>query len=345
MPELIEPALPPSEEPLPGIEPVVIEPVPVEPIAPVPEVSVPEPVIEQTVPVDAPTEILSSTDLRMNPPVSTSPGSKRRLPVSLWFTALLVPYAIVATIALAYLLQQQQRNKAPHILESIPDQGLYEDFLDGRRREVMPSVSKVQEKPSTTKIIPPNEPISQEIAPLKLGETRRVGQLEVTPRGIKKYPVTFAMRASNPLKTSEEALMLTLEVKNVGNIIFRPDDETFNRAIPNEGKAPVYTFLEAGVEPKLERYYGAVSDPTTERLDLPFCEALLPGDRGVMHIVAFKSSDGRKLAIDVLKENVPLLWRVHLRRGKEEVTLSTGKKRSVWLTTVVPIRFTAADVK
>lgn len=339
MPELIEPVLPtPAEE---NVVPVAVESAPLEPVVEPPA----PPVVEQPAAVEPALQVWSPAETRLSSPVSSTPRSRRRLPVSLWFMALLVPYAIVSTIAVAYLLQQQLRNKAPHILESIPDQGLYEDFLDGRRREVIPSVTKVQEKPGVTKIIPPNEPISQEIPPLKIGETRKVGQLEVTPLGITKQKLAYALKAGRSDVEGEEALVLKLQVKNVGSIIFRPDDETFNRSVPNESKAPVYTFLETGVEPKVERYFGAISDPLTERLSHPMCGSLLPGEVGLMHIVAVKNSDGKKSVVGALEEKGLLVWRVHLRRGKEEITLSTGKKRSVWLTTVVPISFTAAEVK
>lgn len=289
---------------------------------------------------DMPTEVWQSIEIRHQTLPITSTG-RRRLPLNLWFMALLIPYAIGATIAVVYLLQQQERLKGPHILESIPDQGLYEDFLDGRRPEVMPPVSKAGEGNKVTRIIPPNEPIGQEIAPVKLGETRRVGQLEVMPVSVSKQKIQYAWRGGKQNVEGDEALVLKLQIKNVGPIIFRPDDETFNRSVPNEGKAPVYTFLEMGKE----RFYGAISDPTTERLSEPLCGSLAPGETGIMLVYAVKNSDGRRNAAQVLQPDDACVWRVHLRRGKEEVTLSAGKKRSVWLTTVVPVHFSGASVK
>ncbi|MFT3879815.1 MAG: hypothetical protein QM703_09165 [Gemmatales bacterium] len=255
-----------------------------------------------------------------------------------------MPYAIVSTIGVAYLFQQRLQLKAPHILESIPDQGLYEDFLDGRRREIIQTIDKAGNTATNTKIIPPTEPtepIDQEMPAVKLGKTRRIGQVEVTPLTIVKQTVRYAWRAGKNNVEGEEALVLELRVKNVGPIIFRPDDETFNRAFANESKSPVYTFLEATGD----RYYGAVVDPVSERLSFPICASLLPGEAGIITVVALRSSDGRKQAVNALKPNESYLWRVHLRRGKEEIGLSTGKKRSVWLTTIVPIRFSHADVK
>jgi len=331
MPELTEPLLPPPAQPEPELETP-----PPESIGP-PEL--PAPVKDEpssTLP--EPTDAWTASE---SVPISLRTPVRRRLPISLWLTALLVPYAIVTTIGIAYLFQQRLSYKEPHILESIPDQGLYEDFLDGRRHEVIQTIEKAGEKTSNTKNIPPNEPIHQDIVPIKLGEARRIGQLEVTPQSVTKQPLQYALRAGKTDVAGEEALVLKLQVKNVGPVIFRPDDETFNRALANDSKSPVYTFLEMGND----RYYGVISDPTHERLSFPVCKALLPGETDIIHVVAVKNSDGKKQAASAIKPGEEYLWRVHLRRGKEEITLSTGKKRRVWLTTVVPIVFKGSDVK
>ncbi|HQR05372.1 MAG TPA: hypothetical protein PLN21_01050 [Gemmatales bacterium] len=331
MPELTEPQLPSLDQPQQITE------APPTDSAPTPEV--PSPVqLEKENPLSNPSEVWALSETR---PSSRTHYPRRRLPVSLWLTALLVPYAIVATIGIAYLFQQRLRQKEPHILESIPDQGLYEDFLDGRRHEVFQSLDKAGDKTSNMKIIPPNEPIGQEIPALKLGETRRIGQLEITPQLVTKQSLRYALRGGKSDVAGEDALVLTLHVKNAGTVIFRPDDETFNRAFANDSKSPVYTFLEMAND----RYYGAITDPIHERLSFPACESLLPGETGNMTIVALRSGDGKKQAVSALKPGEQYLWRVHLRRGKEEITLSTGKQRSVWLTTVVPISFQANEVK
>lgn len=325
MPELNEPVLPP-------VDVTASAETPAAEIAPASEALV----VETPVPVpESPSWPMQET--RLTPPSSSS----RRLPVSVWLAALLIPYAIGATIGIGYLLQQQQRNRTSHILESIPDQGLYEDFFDGRRRDVQPPLSKASEKPVTSKIIPPTEPVLPEMTPLKLGESRKVGMLTVKPLSISKRRLQYSLRAGKSNVPGDEVLVLTLSVKNEGPLIFRPDDETFNRAYLNEGRTPVYTFLEWGKE----QFYGAVADPTTERLNLPSVPALQPGESAEIQVVADRNSTGTKLAVDQLKPGEQGLWRVHLRKGKEEITMHSGKKRSVWVTTVVPIAFSTADVK
>jgi len=331
MPELTEPSLPAPDHPQQSAE--------AQPLDFVATPEVPSPVNhEPENPLPTPAEVWAPSETRLS---SRTTYPRRRLPVSLWLTALLVPYAIVSTIGVAYLFQQRLRHKEPHILESIPDQGLYEDFLDGRRHEVIQSLDKAGEKTSNTKIIPSNVPIDHEIPALKLGETRRVGQLEITPQSITKQSLRYALRGGKTDVAGEESLVLKLQVKNVGSAIFRPDDETFNRAFVNDSKSPVYTYLEIGSD----RFYGAISDPIHERLSFPVCDSLLPGETGNISIVALRSGDGKKQAVGALKPGEQYQWRVHLRRGKEEITLSTGKKRSVWLTTVVPISFQSNEVK
>jgi hypothetical protein len=333
MPELNEPAAAPEGTPVPT-EPVA-DTLPTEPAPALPTVetpATPEPVpVENWPSLDQP---LGGT--RISPPAHV----RRGLPITVWLAALLVPYAIGSTIAVAYLFQQQQRNKQPHILESIPDQGLYEDFLEGRRRETIPAISKAAEKPVTNKIIPPNEPVLPDMQPIKLGETRRIGMLSVKPIKIEKKPLVYRFKQGKPDVASDDALFLTLQVKNEGYILFRPDDETFNRAFSNEGKAPVYTFLELGKD----RFYGAIADPTVEQLQLETVPTLLPGESTTMQIVAYRGSDGKQLAADAWKPGTTGIWRVHLRKGKEEITMLSGKKRSVWVTTVVPVEVSVDGV-
>lgn len=330
MPELNEPAAAPEGTFVPP-EPVADTPLS-EPVPALPSVETP------AVPEPAPVESWPSMDQPLGSPRLSQPAPVRRgLPITVWLAALLVPYAIGSTIAVAYLFQQQQRNKQPHILESIPDQGLYEDFLEGRRRETIPSISKAAEKPVTNKIIPPNEPVLPEMQPIKLGETRRIGMLSVKPIKVEKKPLVYRYKQGKPDVASDDALFLTLQVKNEGNILFRPDDETFNRAFSNEGKAPVYSFLELGLVLGKDRFYGAISDPTVEQLQLETVPTLLPGESTTMQVVAYRSGDGKQLAADVWKPSVSGIWRVHLRKGKEEITMLSGKKRSVWVTTVVPV--------
>lgn len=268
---------------------------------------------------------------------------RRRIPASFWLLALLIPYAAAATWAWMYLLQLRL-NQQPqmHVLESIPDQGLYEDFLDGRRREVIPLLTKAGEKPVSNNVIPPTEPLSNAIPPVAIGMTRHIGALAITPLEVSHQRLHYDYKSGQRQVDVGEGLVLKLQVKNEGALIFRPEDETFNRAYLDDSRVPIYTFLEIGKD----RFYGAVADPTTERLSLPRCSSLLPDETGVMYITAFRGSDG-KTSVTTALRNSPdqLLWRVHIRRGKEDVALSNGRHRQVWVTAVVPVQFQVSEIK
>jgi hypothetical protein len=275
-------------------------------------------------------------------PMSSTARRRRGIPSSLWLLAVLIPYAIVTSVGVIYLLQLQQTAHRPaHILESIPDQGLYEDFLDGRRREAASPLGQGAEKPPPAKVIPANEALDPDTPPLQLGETRRVGDLAVTPVDVTRQMLRYDYKGGQRQVAGEEALVLQLRVKNEGRLIFRPDDETFNRAYLDDNRVPVYTYLQAGSQ----RFYGAVTDPTQERVNSPHCGQLLPGESGTIHVTAVREADGRTAAASVLRGNEPLLWRVQVRRGKEEITLTNGRKRSVWVTSVIAVSFTHGQVK
>lgn len=290
----------------------------------------------------APTEMALNTAWPETSPRLRSdiPTLSRKLPASLWLLALLIPYAVVATIAVVYLLQQQQRSRTPHILESIPDQGLYEDFFEGRQRVVMPPLKQAKEVTGNQKVISPTESLGKELPPLKLGETRTVGSLSVQPVAVKVIDASFAFREGQKDVPLGKALQLELRVKNTGKLIFHPDDVTFNRTGGQEGK-PVYTFLEWGKE----RFYGPVTDPALEQLNQSSCSALLPGEEGTILVTAWANQDQKKQAVDAIKEGQSGIWRVHLRQGKEDILLTNNRKRSVWVTTVVPVQIQASDIK
>jgi hypothetical protein len=279
-------------------------------------------------------------DMLSTMPAASSTTKRRGIPGSLWLLAILIPYAIVTTLAVLYLLQQQHGQKPPHILESIPDQGLYEDFLEGRRRETIPPLSKAGDKPPPTKVIPANETLPPEMPPLRLNETRVVGDLAVMPIEVTRQRLRYDYKNGQQQVTGDEALVLRLQVRNEGKLVFRPEDETFNRAFL-DNRVPVYTYLQAGPQ----RYYGAISDPSQERLSLASCNSLAPGETGIIHITAVRGSDGKTPVTEALATAQPLVWRVQLRRGKEEVSMSNGRKRSVWVTTVIPITFQPGEVR
>lgn len=240
---------------------------------------------------------------------------RRKLPWTLKLLVVLVPYAVLLTAYTVYLLQ----NRPPHPLEAMGDQGLYADYLDGSRKV---SVEPTMDLPS--------EPV------LKLGQTKLVGALEVTPLRITRGPWTFAYKnETRELESLQQGLILHVKCKNISKTIFHPHDPLFNRA----GK--VYTYLTVGQE----RFYGPVVDPIRERIKGQDFSEYLPGDERETLIIAAPQpgAKGELLAeIDKLPKDTVLTWRVHLRKGQEKVNKAD---RLVWVTTVVPVQFKASEIQ
>jgi hypothetical protein len=265
----------------------------------------------------------------------------RRLPASAWLLSILLPYSLVVTGALIFVATRGQERQ-PHPLESIQDEGLYEDIaFDGRRREKIPDVADLKDPKKRDKIDPIKNELPASIPRLKLGQTGRFGGIEVTPIEVRRQRLEFKLLpAERDAIRDQEALVLRLRIKNVSDIIFHPNDETFNRTAKND----VYTLLEIGSG----YFYGVVRDPLTERVKEQRFDELLPGGAMETLVVAFESPTQEKVVEALAKADPdqPLTWRVHLRKGREDVKLLHGNRvRTVWVTTIVPVVFTPAEVK
>jgi hypothetical protein len=251
---------------------------------------------------------------------------KAKLPAAVWLLSILFPYALVSTGVIVWLLWKGQERPV-HPLEDLADQGLYGELGEGRVR-----------------VVDPHEALPKDFTPIRLGETRTVGDLEVTPVEVVRQKLVYHYRDGKRDETvNEEVLALRLRLKNVSKLIFHPNDATFNRAYRKN--APIYTYLEAAGK----QFYGAVGDPHQERVQGQRFDALLPGETLETVVVAAKEAppgeQGAAAFVQALPPGERLLWRVQLRKGRGEVTLKQGGRRSVWLTTVVPITFTPADIK
>ncbi len=263
--------------------------------------------------------------------VSTVPGGPRpparprpRIPIALWLIAVLLPSALVLVPVAFYIAFQrltEHREPVVHPLESIQDDGLYKDYQEGKRQEVISPLTE----------LPPDRP------PIKLGESYQVGGLEVTPLEVVRQKVPFSFyRGARGYESSDEVLVLRVRLKNISNIVFHPHDPVFNRAY-RQGVQP-YTYLSIGDK----RFYGIVSDPTTERVrGQNFGELLPEEEMETLFIAAQDTSNGR--VMDEIKKLPPsekLIWRIQLRKGRENV-----RGRWVWATTVIPIEFRVHDIR
>jgi hypothetical protein len=267
------------------------------------------------------------------------------VPWSVKLLAVLIPYSVMATAGVGYVLHSGL-NRPPHPLEELQDQGIYEHIaFDGRRRENLPNIADTKEtkKPD---IQNPLVELASWMPRVKLGERQGFGKMdgiEVTPIDVTRRILDFVHLTEDrqPLK-EQEVLVLRLKIRNTSGVIFHPDDPTFNRAWRKEVKP--YTFLEIGDK----QFYGVVHDPLTERVKGANYGELLPGGELETLVVAHESEKGER-AVDLLAKlpsNTPLLWRVHLRKGREDIRLKvSGQVRTLWTTTIVPVSFTPADVR
>jgi hypothetical protein len=254
------------------------------------------------------------------PPPQLRP--RRKLPASFWLIAVLAPFTLFGPFIgiAAYRFFE----RPVHPLEALPDTGIYEERHEGKRE-----------------IAEPLQALPKDSSPLKLGQTARVGGLEVTPLDVTQRKLTYLYRpVVSEHKGNDEVLVLRLKLKNVSEIIFHPHDPLFNRSY----RGDVYAYLEIGKS----QFYGAVHDHMTERIDGQNFNELLPGAEMETIFVARESDAPGKRAVDALK-TIPtdsvLIWRIHLRKGREDVQLKSGGRRRVWATTVIPVQFTPADVK
>src|SRR5262249_28538093 len=147
---------------------------------------------------------------------------KAKIPASFWMLSFLLPYALAVSLFAAMMFARTPpRNQHP--LESLIDQGVYEEgrqqFIENPKRE-LPS----------------------DLKPLKLNETRTMGDLEITPLEVLHQRVRYRYKEGVRDRLSdEEMLVLRLRLKNASHppIIFHPNDPTFVR-----GEANAYSYLE-----------------------------------------------------------------------------------------------------
>jgi hypothetical protein len=240
----------------------------------------------------------------------------------------LISYSILATIAAAILYAEKQRRIHP--LEAIPDQG--------------ENKGATRSKNGAVKLPDPAQDLPNRLK-VALGDSIRIGDLEVTPEKVERRQIKYESRrhGSSPDPTRFDALALVLHLKNISqDVVFKPMDPYFTRQWkPKNGGLMPYTYLAIGDY----HFYGGplsmqdVRDHLLSVAGQDFDQELRPGEEFTTFICT-DPDDPLKKALDGYNESDPLLWRVQVRRGLVRV-----HERDVSATAVIGVQFSRKSIQ
>lgn len=267
-----------------------------------------------------------------------------------WFMPLvflpLLLYAGLCTAVAGYLLHLHLNGRPTSLFEQIPD-------IEGDT----PGVNKVKlsfkfPRDFATQPLPPELLVA-------LGDTLRLGDLEVTPQRVERRKVALLSERNKQRaeRSPQDALVLHLRLKNLAaDYRFTPLDNFFDRHYqPGNDTTPPLTLLQAGKE----TFFGGPAKwvPLTAARREPRewlqgrqnvdRDGLGPGEEAETFVAtdAWNPAVGRHL-FGVDPDGDPagkpyqgkLLWRVQLRRGLVKV-----KGKTVPATAVIGVEFSARD--
>lgn len=226
-----------------------------------------------------------ATEAMPAPAISNSPALQdaRRasepgmlVPILLIF---LIPYALISTAFIIYLLFQQQ------VYNHDPLERMLEDNSGHRNGVPIKRIQHDLRVPDKLKV--------------KLHESLQVGAVEITP-----LKVTL----------QDEDLVLHIKLKNVSsNLQFNPLPDTFTRYMRGTmNAAKPYIFLESGQA----RIYGGDVEWLRDGRRLRDPE-LAPRQEMTAHIIT--DMRDRQQVDKLVHARRPCLWRVQLRRGLEDI--------------------------
>jgi hypothetical protein len=253
-----------------------------------------------------------------------------------WVIALLVipliSYSVLSTVAVLILYFRPQ---PPHPLEMMPD--VEGDYPGGTKKLKVGSY----ERPRPDEGLPPQLRVA-------LGHSLTLGDLEVTPQSVQVCKIRYRTEGRDRSEESPEpTLVLRLRLKNVGHdVAFYPTDPYFDRRWTGNKDLKPYTYLDTG--PGGKKFYGGavawkprkvgrMADPREIVEGQNHGRDLGPGQE----MDTFVCTAPEEHVPDYLeKHDGPLLWRVHLRRGR--VAVGDHEKSA---TAVVGVEFTRQDIR
>lgn len=256
--------------------------------------------------------------------------------------SIVVPYAICVTLIAGWLYyQKRQKAGTDHPLANIPDiLGEYEParrIIVGRRLDRLPDV---------------DNPLPPELL-VRLGETREIGDLQVTPEKVERRRIdihtVFTNGETQINRPKAEALVLHLRLKNCSpDVWFHPTDPAFVRKYQPRRSAPrPYTQIIAD---GYRSYGGPIEwSPPRERSHIRRMfvagqehddQPLAPGEERRTIICSDPADEQLWRSVQRHDRPEPIVWRVQLRRG-----LVHFQDRDWSVCAVVGVQFQPNDVR
>jgi hypothetical protein len=280
-------------------------------------------------------------------PVSPARRAERRSRLFIPLVLLpLISYAVLATICavifLVWLMEaREDLRRRPTPFDKIPDLGGDEPGVKRLRNQFL-------DYPSAWA----RDPLPDELV-TRLGQTLRIGALEVTPLRVERKRVAVVDGTPNEPRTCDhDSLVLHLRVKNVSqDQAFVPLDGYFDRKwSESQGGLPPLTNLHAGPF----RFYGGPAEwaphgsggwiegrkvTARDRLD-PGAEketfVCTDGNERMALLLDGVDARGKKVRPPY---SGPMLWRIQVRRG-----LVTIRNKEFSACAVIGVAFTAEDI-
>ncbi len=253
---------------------------------------------------------------------------------------ILVPYSVVMTLAAGwYFYKSTHVSNVDQVFANIPD--IMAQYDPATRRQLS---RRIDGMPAVDAPLPDSLLV-------KLGETLRVGDMEVTPEKIEQGPVAVhTVNQDGQESTSQlagEGLLLHLKVRNrSSDISFQPTDPVFNRYYDRRGgSSKPYTHLVVGTQ----RFYGGPIDVlrvASRRIKRQFVSGqdnddrpLPPGEER-QTVICSDTQDGSLEAVKSYAGTDPILWRIELRRG-----LTQFRGQDLSICAVIGVQFNRGDVQ
>lgn len=217
----------------------------------------------------------------------------------------LIPYAILMTLFVIYLLTQSR----PHPLEMLPDPA--------------PGKDKGAPRPAKLRDREKHDQALGAKLKVKLGGSVRVGDIEVQPTHVRV--------------NEYNELTLLFKAKNVStDTAFVPTDELFVRYNPKFG--PLYTFIESRSK-NVENLYGGIARYVNNKGEPIDMHLLRPGEEATLALTTtpvMYESHVKK----IVSTSDSYVWRVQLRRGFVKVGGT-----NVSATAVIGVEFTSQQIE